>query len=172
MHDSTEMYVSSGSLASVVLVGGVSGHHEEGLSPGTAEKYSPLQITAAAFLTSSAGPMMGQLSIGRLADPSWIIRLHTNHWNTDPTCSVWQERPLRRTSGDIHSCSVRSASSAAAHSTNSSTSASAPPSPTHPHAAQVSRCGQRQLRAAAGTTNRCHPLILRVALRPVRLQRP
>ncbi|ESS55166.1 hypothetical protein TCDM_13381 [Trypanosoma cruzi Dm28c] len=132
MHDSTEMYVSSWSLASVVLVGGVSGHHEEGLSPGTAEKYSPLQITAAAFLTSSAGPMMGQLSIGRLADPSWIIRLHTNHWNTDPTCSFWQERPLRRTSGDIHSCSVRSASSAAAHSTNSSTSASAPPSPISP----------------------------------------
>ncbi|ESS61551.1 hypothetical protein TCDM_10860 [Trypanosoma cruzi Dm28c] len=89
MHDSTEMYVSSGSLASVVLVGSVSGHHEEGLSPGTADKYSPLQITAAAFLTSSAGPMMGQLSIGRFADPSWIIRLHTNHWNTDPTCSDW-----------------------------------------------------------------------------------
>ncbi|ESS55454.1 hypothetical protein TCDM_13074 [Trypanosoma cruzi Dm28c] len=89
MHDSTEMYVSSGSLASVVLVGGVSGHHEEGLSPGTADKYSPLQITAAAFLTSSAGSVMGQLSIGRFADPSWIIRLHTNHWNTDPTCRVW-----------------------------------------------------------------------------------
>ncbi|RNC33290.1 regulator of sigma E protease [Trypanosoma cruzi] len=44
--------------------------------------------------------------------------------------------------------------------------------PPHPHAAQVSRCSQRQLRAAAGTTNRCHPLIPRVALRPVRLQRP
>ncbi|EKG03675.1 RNA-binding protein, putative, partial [Trypanosoma cruzi] len=70
MHDSTEMYVSSGSLASVVLVGSVSGHHEEGLFPGTADKYSPLQITAAAFLTSSAGPMMGQLSIGCFADPS------------------------------------------------------------------------------------------------------
>ncbi|RNC38976.1 regulator of sigma E protease [Trypanosoma cruzi] len=132
MHDSTEMFVSSGSLASVVLVGGVSRHHEEGSSPGIADKNSPLQITAAASLTSSAGPMMGQLSIGRFADPSWIIRLHTNHSNTDPTCSVWQELPLFRTSGDIHSCSVRSTSSAAAHSTNSFTSASAPPSPTSP----------------------------------------
>ncbi|ESS55840.1 hypothetical protein TCDM_12664 [Trypanosoma cruzi Dm28c] len=132
MHDSTEMYVSSGSLASVVLVGSVSRHHEEGLSPGTADKYSPLQITAAAFLTSSAGSVTGQLSTKRFADPSWIIRLHTNHWNTDPTCSVWQELPLRRTCGDIHSCSVRSTSSAAVHSSNSFTSASAPPSPTSP----------------------------------------
>ncbi|RNC31955.1 regulator of sigma E protease [Trypanosoma cruzi] len=132
MHGSTEMYASSGSLASVVLVGGVSRHHEEALSPGTADKYSPLQITAAAFLTSSAGPVMGQLSIGRFADPSRIIRLHTNRGNTDPTCSIWHERPLRRTSGDIHSCSVRSTSSAAAHSPNSFTSASAPPSPTSP----------------------------------------
>ncbi|EKG02242.1 hypothetical protein TCSYLVIO_006738 [Trypanosoma cruzi] len=41
MHDSTEMYVSSGSLASVVLVGGVSRQHEEGLFPGIADKYSP-----------------------------------------------------------------------------------------------------------------------------------
>ncbi|EKF99780.1 hypothetical protein TCSYLVIO_009297 [Trypanosoma cruzi] len=103
-----------------------------GLVPGIADKYSPLQITAAAFLTSSAGSVMGQLSIGRFADPSWIIRLHTNHWNTDPTCSVWQELPLRRTCSNIHSCSVRSASSAAVHSPNSSTSASAPPSPTSP----------------------------------------
>ncbi|RNC39056.1 regulator of sigma E protease [Trypanosoma cruzi] len=132
MHDSTEMYVSSGSLASVVLVGSVSRHHEEGLSPGTADKYSPLQITAAASLTSSAGPVMGQLSIERFADPSWILRLHTNHSNTDPTCSVWQELPFRTTCGDIHSRSVRSTSSAAAHSTNSFTSASAPPSPTSP----------------------------------------
>ncbi|RNC34444.1 regulator of sigma E protease [Trypanosoma cruzi] len=97
----------------------------------------PSQITASASLTSSAGSMMGQLSIGRFADPSWILHLHTNHWNTNPSRSIWQELSLFRTSGDIHSCSVRSASS-----------------------------------AAAGTTNRCHPLIPRVALRPVRLQRP
>ncbi|RNC36589.1 regulator of sigma E protease [Trypanosoma cruzi] len=31
---------------------------------------------------------------------------------------------------------------------------------------------ERFLRAVAGTHNRCHPLIPRVALRPVRLQRP
>ncbi|ESS63280.1 hypothetical protein TcG_11020 [Trypanosoma cruzi] len=73
MHDSTEMYVSSGSLASVVLVGGVSRHHEEGSSPGIANKHSPLQITASISLTSSAGPMMGQMSIGRFADLSWIL---------------------------------------------------------------------------------------------------
>ncbi|KAF8277920.1 hypothetical protein TcYC6_0047600 [Trypanosoma cruzi] len=43
------------------------------------------------------------------------------------------------------------------------------PPPTHrsaipgsTSAAQFSRCGQRQLRAVAGTHNRCHPLILRV----------
>ncbi|RNC56510.1 RNA-binding protein [Trypanosoma cruzi] len=90
MHDSTEMYVSSGSLASVVLVGSVSRHHEQGLSPGIADKYSTLQITAAASPTYSAGPQMGQLSVGRFADPSWILRLHTNHFNTNPTCSVWQ----------------------------------------------------------------------------------
>ncbi|ESS55064.1 hypothetical protein TCDM_13484 [Trypanosoma cruzi Dm28c] len=168
----TPRYVSSGSLASVVSVGNVSRHHEEGSSPGIAEEYSPLQITVPSSLTSTAESVTGRLSIGRFADPSWILRLRANHWNTDPTCSVWQERPLRRTSGDIHSCSVRSTSSAAVRSSNSSTSASAPPSPVHPHAAQVSRCGQRQLRAVAGATNRCHPLILRVALRPVRLQRP
>ncbi|EKF98080.1 hypothetical protein TCSYLVIO_011030, partial [Trypanosoma cruzi] len=40
MHDSTEMYVSSGSLASVVLVESVSRHHEEGSSPGIADKFS------------------------------------------------------------------------------------------------------------------------------------
>ncbi|RNC56504.1 RNA-binding protein [Trypanosoma cruzi] len=90
MHDSTEMYVSSGSLASVVLVGSVSRHHEENLSPGTADKYSTLQITAAASLGFSAGPLMGQLSIGLFADISWILRLHTNHFNTNPKCSVWQ----------------------------------------------------------------------------------
>ncbi|RNF03132.1 regulator of sigma E protease [Trypanosoma cruzi] len=151
MHGSTEMYVSSGSLASVVLVGGVSRHHEEGLFPGTADKYSPLKITAAAFLTSSAGSVTGQLSIGRFADPSWIIRLHTNHWNTDPTCSVWQERPLFRTSGNIHSCSVRSASSAAVHSSNSSTSASAPPSPTSP-----SRSPGQPMRPASAPCSRQH----------------
>ncbi|KAF5222403.1 hypothetical protein ECC02_004434 [Trypanosoma cruzi] len=44
--------------------------------------------------------------------------------------------------------------------------------PAHPHAAQGSQCGQRQLRAVAGTPNRRHPLIPRVAPRPVRLQRP
>ncbi|RNF00979.1 hypothetical protein TcG_11845 [Trypanosoma cruzi] len=79
---------------------------------------------------------MGQLSIGRLADISWIL-LHSNKWNKDPTRSVWQECPMRRACGDIHSCSVRSTSS-----------------------------------AAAGAPSRCHPLIPRVALRPVRLQRP
>ncbi|RNC56331.1 regulator of sigma E protease, partial [Trypanosoma cruzi] len=104
MHGSTQMYVSSWSLASVVLVGSVSRHHEAGLSPGTAEKHSPLQITAAASLASSAGPLMEQLSIGRFADISWILRLHTNHWNTNPTCSVSQERSLRRICGNIHSC--------------------------------------------------------------------
>ncbi|RNC54217.1 regulator of sigma E protease [Trypanosoma cruzi] len=44
---------------------------------------------------------------------------------------------MRRVCGDIHSCSVRSTSS-----------------------------------AVAGAHNRCHPLIPRVALRPVRLQLP
>ncbi|RNC39052.1 regulator of sigma E protease [Trypanosoma cruzi] len=150
MHDSTEMYVSSGSLASVVLVGSVSRHHEEGLSPGTADKYSPLQIAASAFLTSSAGPVMGQMSIERFADPSWIIRLHTNHWNTDPTCSVWHELPFRTTCGDIHSRSVRSTSSAAVHSTNSFTSASAPPSPTSPSCSS----GQQMQPASAPCSSR------------------
>ncbi|RNC39547.1 regulator of sigma E protease [Trypanosoma cruzi] len=60
--------VSSGSLASVVLLGGVSRHHEEGSSPGIADKYSSLQITAAAFLKSSAGSVTGQLPIERLAE--------------------------------------------------------------------------------------------------------
>ncbi|RNE98586.1 hypothetical protein TcG_12243 [Trypanosoma cruzi] len=41
-------------------------------------------------------------------------------------------RPMRRIYGDIHSCSVRSTSSAAVHSSNPFTSASAPPSPTSP----------------------------------------
>ncbi|RNC56353.1 RNA-binding protein, partial [Trypanosoma cruzi] len=132
MHGSTQMYVSSWSLASVVLVGSVSRHHEAGLSPGTAEKHSPLQITAAASLASSAGPLMEQLSIGRFADISWILRLHTNHWNTNPTCSVSQERSLRRICGNIHSCSVRSTSTAVVHSSNSSTSASTPPYSTSP----------------------------------------
>ncbi|ESS61618.1 hypothetical protein TCDM_10781 [Trypanosoma cruzi Dm28c] len=45
---------------------------------------------------------------------SWMIRLHSNQWNKDPTRSVWQECPMRRACGDIHSCSVQSASSAAA----------------------------------------------------------
>ncbi|RNC38356.1 peptide hydrolase [Trypanosoma cruzi] len=76
MRYSTQMYVSSGFLASVVLVESVSRHHEEGSSPGTADKYSPLQITASTSLTSSAGSLMGQLSIGRFADISWILRLH------------------------------------------------------------------------------------------------
>ncbi|RNE99581.1 hypothetical protein TcG_12142, partial [Trypanosoma cruzi] len=76
-------------------------------------------------------------SIGRLADLSWILRLHSNKWNNDPTRSVWQERPMRRACGDILSCSVQSASS-----------------------------------AVTGTPNQCHSLIPRVALRPVRLQRP
>ncbi|KAF5217195.1 hypothetical protein ECC02_009965 [Trypanosoma cruzi] len=111
-------YVSSGSLASVVLVGSVSRNHEEGSSPGIADKYSPLQITAAAFLTSSAESVMGQLSIGHFAEISWILRLHTNRWNNDPTRSVWQKRPMRRACGDIHSCSVQSASSAAASTHN------------------------------------------------------
>ncbi|RNC55310.1 regulator of sigma E protease [Trypanosoma cruzi] len=111
-------YVSSGSLASVVLVGSVSRHHEEGSSPGTADKYSPLQITAAAFLTSSAESVMGKMSIGHFAEISWILRLHTNRWNNDPTRSVWQKRPMRRACGDIHSCSVQSASSAAASTHN------------------------------------------------------
>ncbi|EKG02276.1 hypothetical protein TCSYLVIO_006702, partial [Trypanosoma cruzi] len=172
MHDSTEMYVSSGSLASVVLVGGVSGHHEEGLFPGTADKYSPLQITAAAFLTYRAGSVTGQLSIGRFADPSWIIRLHTNHWNTDPKRSVWRVARCAEYVGIF--THVR----CGALPPQQCTVPIPPPAhrlrhlPPHPHAAQVSRCGQRQLRAAVGTTNRCHPLILRVAPRPVRLQRP
>ncbi|RNC51278.1 regulator of sigma E protease [Trypanosoma cruzi] len=130
-------YVSSGSLASVVLVGSVSRNHEEDSSPGTAEKHFPLQITPLISLTSSAESVMGQLSIGRFAEISWILRLHTNRWNNDPTRSVWQKRPMRRAFGNIHSCSVRSTSS-----------------------------------AAAGAHNRCHPLIPRVALPPVRLQRP
>ncbi|ESS62014.1 hypothetical protein TCDM_10343 [Trypanosoma cruzi Dm28c] len=172
MHDSTEMYVSSWSLASVMLVGSVSGHHEEGLSPGIADKYSPLQITVAAFLTFSAGSVTGQLFIGRFADPSWIIRIHASHWNTDPTCSVWRVARCAEYVGisthvrcgalPLQQCTVRIPSPA--HRLRHL--------PPHPHAAQVSRCGQRQLRAAVGTTNRCHPLILRVALRPVRLQRP
>ncbi|ESS55674.1 hypothetical protein TCDM_12840 [Trypanosoma cruzi Dm28c] len=41
MHGSTEMYVSSGSLASVVFVESVSRQHEEGSSPGIADKHSP-----------------------------------------------------------------------------------------------------------------------------------
>ncbi|KAF5220592.1 hypothetical protein ECC02_006444 [Trypanosoma cruzi] len=162
MHDSTEMYVSSGSLASVVLVGSVSRHHEAGLSPGIADKYSPLQITAAASLSYSAKSVMEQLSIGRFADPSWILRLHTNHFNTNPTCSVWQELPLFRTSGNIHSCSVWSTSSAAVHSSNSSTNASAPPYPTSPSCSpgQPMRpasapCGSRHSQSMPSTHPSC-----------------
>ncbi|RNC37745.1 regulator of sigma E protease [Trypanosoma cruzi] len=131
MHDNTEMYVSSGSLASVVLVGGVSRHHEAGLSPGTADKYSPLQITAAAFLTSSAGPMTGQRSIRRFADPSWILPKHQPREYRSNVQRL-AGTPAFQNIWDIHSCSVRSTSSAAAHSTNSFTSASAPPSPSSP----------------------------------------
>ncbi|RNF04634.1 hypothetical protein TcG_10898 [Trypanosoma cruzi] len=68
---------------------------------------------------------------------SWMLRLHSNQWNKDPTRSVWQECPMRKACGDIHSCSVQSTSS-----------------------------------AVTGTPNRRHPLIPRVALRSVRLQRP
>ncbi|EKF34506.1 hypothetical protein MOQ_002365 [Trypanosoma cruzi marinkellei] len=125
-------YVSSGSLASVVLAGSVSRHHEEGLSPGLTAEYSPLQITTSASLTSCVGSVMGQLSIGCFAEISWILHLHTNHRNTDPTCSVWQEHPPRRTSGDIHSFAVRNTYYAAAHSPNPCTNASAPPSPCSP----------------------------------------
>ncbi|EKG03713.1 hypothetical protein TCSYLVIO_005235 [Trypanosoma cruzi] len=137
MHGSTEMYVSSGSLASVVLVESVSRQHEEGSSPGIADKHSPLQITASASLTSSAGSVMGQLSIGRLADLSWILRLRANHWHTNPTCNFWQERPMLRACGNIHSFSVRSTSSAAAQSPNYSTNASATPSPSSPSCSPV-----------------------------------
>ncbi|RNC53835.1 regulator of sigma E protease [Trypanosoma cruzi] len=111
-------YVFPGSLASVVLVGSVSRHHEEGSSPGIADKHSPLQITASISLTSSAESVMGKLSIGRFADISWILRLHTNRWNANPKRSVWQKRPLRRACSNIHSCSVRSTSSAAAGAHN------------------------------------------------------
>ncbi|ESS56892.1 hypothetical protein TCDM_12466 [Trypanosoma cruzi Dm28c] len=97
----------------------------------------PSQITASASLTSSAGSVMGQLSIGRLADLSWILRLRANHWNTDPKCNCWQERPMLRACGNIHSCSVRSNSSAAAHSPNYSTNASATPSPSSPSCSPV-----------------------------------
>ncbi|RNE98364.1 hypothetical protein TcG_12303 [Trypanosoma cruzi] len=76
--------------------------------------------------------MMGQLSIGRFADLSWILRLRANHWNTIPTRSVLQGHPRRRACGNIHSCSVRSTSSAAAHSPNYYTNASATPYPTSP----------------------------------------
>ncbi|KAF5214685.1 hypothetical protein ECC02_012690 [Trypanosoma cruzi] len=158
MHGSTQMYVSSWSLASVVLVGSVSRHHEAGLSPGTADKHSPLQITAAASLASSAGPLMEQLSIGRFADISWILRLHTNHWNTNPTCSVSQERSLRRICGNIHSCSVRSTSTAVVHSSNSSTSASTPPYSTSPSCNPVqpmrpasAPCSRRHLQSMPST---------------------
>ncbi|EKF33840.1 hypothetical protein MOQ_002421 [Trypanosoma cruzi marinkellei] len=44
--------------------------------------------------------------------------------------------------------------------------------PDHPHVSQDSQCGQRQLRAVAGTPNRRHPLIPRMAPPPLRLQRP
>ncbi|RNC58701.1 RNA-binding protein [Trypanosoma cruzi] len=73
MHGSTDLFVSSGFLASVVLLGSVSRHHEEGSSPGTADKHSPLQITASASLTSSAGSVMGQRPIGCFADLSWTL---------------------------------------------------------------------------------------------------
>ncbi|ESS60888.1 hypothetical protein TCDM_11569 [Trypanosoma cruzi Dm28c] len=72
---------------------------------------------------------MGQLSIVRFADISWILRLRANHWHTNPTCNFWQEGPMLRACGDIHSCSVRSTSSAAAHSPNYYANASATPSP-------------------------------------------
>ncbi|ESS63498.1 hypothetical protein TCDM_08646 [Trypanosoma cruzi Dm28c] len=97
----------------------------------------PSQITASASLTSSAGSVMGQLSIGRLADLSWILRLRANHWNTDPTCNFWQERPMLRACGNIHSCSVRSTSSAAAQSPNYYTNALATPSPSSPSCSPV-----------------------------------
>ncbi|EKF28281.1 hypothetical protein MOQ_007976 [Trypanosoma cruzi marinkellei] len=125
-------YVSSGSLASVVLAGSVSRHHRKGSSPGTTDNYSPLQITTSAPLTTSAGSMMRQLSIVCFAEISWILHLHTNHWNTDPTRSIWQEHPPRRTSGDIHSCSVWNTYYEAAHSPTSRTNPSAPPSHTSP----------------------------------------
>ncbi|RNC52778.1 RNA-binding protein [Trypanosoma cruzi] len=67
--------------------GSVSRNHEEGSSPGIADKYSPLQITASISLTSSAGSVMGQLSIGRLAELHGYSP-NTNRGNTGPTRSV------------------------------------------------------------------------------------
>ncbi|RNC57631.1 regulator of sigma E protease, partial [Trypanosoma cruzi] len=162
-------YVSSGSLASVVFVGSVSRHHEEGSSPGITDKHSPLQITASASLRFSAGSVTGQPSIGRFADISWTLpKKQPLKYRSD--AQHLTGRPIRTACSDIHSCSVQINSSAAAQ-------LRAPTHrlrhiPPHPHAAQVSRCGQRQLRAVADTPNRCHPLIPRLALPPVRLQRP
>ncbi|KAF5222402.1 hypothetical protein ECC02_004433 [Trypanosoma cruzi] len=47
-----------------------------GPTPGIADKHSPRQITASASLTSSAGSMMRQLSIGRSADILWTLPKH------------------------------------------------------------------------------------------------
>ncbi|RNC42878.1 regulator of sigma E protease, partial [Trypanosoma cruzi] len=102
-----------------------------GLIPRHRRKVFSLQITASISLTSSTGSVMGKMSIGRFAD-IYGYSPNTNRGNTGPTCKVWQKLPMRRACSNIHSCSVRSTSSAAAHSTNSFTSASAPPSPTSP----------------------------------------
>ncbi|ESS60617.1 hypothetical protein TCDM_11851 [Trypanosoma cruzi Dm28c] len=88
MHDSTEMYVSSGSLASVVLVEACPDNTKRAHPQASQTNILPSQITASASLTSSAGSVMGQLPIGRFADLSWILRLRANHWNTIPTRSV------------------------------------------------------------------------------------
>ncbi|EKG02265.1 hypothetical protein TCSYLVIO_006714 [Trypanosoma cruzi] len=131
----------------------------------------PSQITASASLTSSAGSLTGQLSIGRLADLSWILRLRANHWHTNPTCNFWQERPMLRACGIFTHvrCGALPLWQRTARITTPTHRLRHPP--VHPHAAQFNQCGQQQLRAVDGATNRCHPLIPRVALRPVRLQR-
>ncbi|ESS55751.1 hypothetical protein TCDM_12757 [Trypanosoma cruzi Dm28c] len=132
----------------------------------------PSQITASASLTSSAGSVMGQLSIGRLADLSWILRLRANHWHTNPRCNFWQEHPMLRACGIFThvQCGALPLRQRTARITTPTRRLRHPP--VHPHAAQISKCDQRKLRAVDGATNRCHPLIPRVALRPVRLQRP
>ncbi|RNC52571.1 regulator of sigma E protease [Trypanosoma cruzi] len=75
MHGSTEMCLLR--VPRIRRVGGsVSRHHEEGSSPGIPDKYSPLQIAPSISLISSTGSVMGQLSIGRFADISWILPRH------------------------------------------------------------------------------------------------
>ncbi|RNC38240.1 regulator of sigma E protease [Trypanosoma cruzi] len=134
-----------------------------GLIPRHRRQTFSLQITASTSPTSSAGSVMGQLSIGRLAKLSWILRLHTNHWNTDPKCSVWQKRPMHRACGNIHSCSVRSTSSAAAGTPQSAPFThpsrgvviSATPASSRPHRHPAAPCHQcRRSHGASSQTSR------------------